>query len=230
MFRSGKLKIKEFVGANNRPLTLKALSAKSSLVTGRSVPKPKLTQAQWATNLTTAEKNAIEYWIGGYQGVPNIKRWEMGLKTNIEGKLFTTKEKEILKTWDSALAKAPKFQGEVYRGLGLKNPDELAEYGKGKIIDFKSSTSASTTKRTTESFMHFAESYDNIPVQLVVETKTGVQLGSLGPLSGQREVLLRQGFKYKVTNKLEWVNDLSFKKTKGYYRVKLKETTSRTIR
>lgn len=147
--------------------------------------------SDWTSSLSTAEKDGIEYWSESIYSVKNVREYQAGLRS------MPVEIQSKIKAFDSAVSKAPKFKGTVYRGQAV---DEIADIQVGKKFSFKNAVSASKDLDVAEEFQSYA--MDN-PTLFEIRSKSGVDLTKLviEEYEDQAEVFLRKGTNYKVLSK-----------------------------
>lgn len=179
-----------------------------------AVPKP-LTQKEWEASLTVEETKAINYFTADYYTYADIRNYQLGKGVPIH-------VQKIGKLFDDVLARAPKYEGTVYRGSGLRGHPDINVYKKGGTVKFDVSTSSSKLKSVADEFMGYADDVGDIPVRFTIRTKTGVDISKNSLYKSQMEVALSKGSKFRVVKEPEWIINTSYKKG-GYYRVHLEE-------
>jgi hypothetical protein len=156
-------------------------------------------QESWAANLTTGERNAINIWEEDIPTVLDIRAIQAGK----EPEYFSNSDiTTIMKDLDSAMQKSPDYDGTVYRGYKGK----VEHFNKGDEITFNSVSSSSKNFDTAK---YFATSHLNMEEGFIadwkgpsavfqINLKTGVDLAKVSVIPEQKEVLIRQGTKFKV--------------------------------
>jgi SPP1 gp7 family putative phage head morphogenesis protein len=148
-------------------------------------------QKAWESKLTYVEKNALSQW-----GDSQYKSIREGEKHNSGGKSTETGKKyaKVAKDFNAALDRAPKFTGEVYRGLYITPDSKHFELftTPGKVIHMHGTQSASRSNQKPFSFG------GHNMILHVTELKDGVDISQLTGLAGEKEVVLRVNSKYEV--------------------------------
>ena len=138
----------------------------------------------WKEGLSQNEKDAISMWKGSSS---LIKKAEKGSSENVHSSITA-------KTFNSALDRAPKFNGTTFRGefLDLQGSRFKALTSVGSVVEFHSSHSSSRSIKKARGFGSTI---------MRVRTKSGIQIERApGGFKGEKEVVLRRGSKYRVIN------------------------------
>lgn len=133
-----------------------------------------------------------------------------------KGKSLDDELAEEVKQMDLLLKKAPKYKGELYRGIG----SDIWKTKKGKAIIkpgavFSDKGYISTTSSKNYFKKNFMEDYKG--VNCYIQAKRGVPISRYSQFKAEKEVLLPRGSKFKV---LKAEQD---KKNKNIWNVWLKE-------
>lgn len=97
---------------------------------------------------------------------------------------------------NEVMAKAPRYQGDVWRGLDEIGFKSMANYQKNQYITMNAYTSASLNKMVAEEFVG-----THNRVLLNIKGKNGVLIENLSGISREREVLFKPASKFKVLNR-----------------------------
>lgn len=162
---------------------------------------------QWTTTLNGGEKSAIYHWENDPELVSDFRRIATGQPIDDPSGL-TRKRFEDFKT---AMAKAPRYEGVVYRGMADPDPAYLASFKPGEFVStdaFASSTKDKDFAITyTDKFDQFGQIVPSeLGVRVKIKALSGVDItGPKGPafLKEQQEVILLPESKYKVVSRRE---------------------------
>ena len=102
----------------------------------------------------------------------------------------TKKIQPLIRAMDSGLKKLPVYKGMVVRTTDLP-PAVAKEYTKGKVVNFASYTSASTTGASLGTS------------RFVIQSKSARLLGALSASPEEREVIFPRNTKFKILFKRE---------------------------
>ena len=98
------------------------------------------------------------------------------------------------------LSKAPKYEGEVFRGMRFENQDKfnnfISQCGEGERISMRNFTSTSINKSVASKF---AGSFD-YSILCTIKSKNGVFLGSISENVDEREVLFNHESEFKISD------------------------------
>jgi hypothetical protein len=153
-----------------------------------SVTQYQQEQRAWERSLSNWEHDGLRSYTGKrYHNVRDCLNKKVGCDKR------TIKEIEGLK---SALARAPKYKGEVYRGIkfdSAKERDEfLASVKKNGGMTSKGFTSTSESMNIAEEF-----STGKYAVMLKIGSKTGVRISGFSKFQREKEVVLSPSAKLK---------------------------------
>ena len=151
-------------------------------------------QESGSAQLTDSEKSAVTKYIS-----PDSYKINEKLRN---GEPLTSEDQEWANNLDSALDKMPKFEGEVFRSIDKKYPDEFVRknYEVGKETTFSAYTSSNAD-----------EVYDSgMSIQYVIKSKTGRDIREYNEEEG--EVLFKRGTKFRTTK----IESYTSKTVKGY--------------
>ena len=176
-------------GGWSKPSTSGGGAATSS--SGGESSEFKEKQREWEENLTPSQKGAIESWTKGNQAEirksytsRNVPKWAKNRRKNLE----------------EAMDNAPKFQGDVYRGMtALKSSNKFEHLLKvGAEVGLNGVVSTSKDIETAAAFLNKDPGFAN--VVLKIRSKSGVDISKVADkdYKWQREVVARHGTKYKV--------------------------------
>lgn len=119
-----------------------------------------------------------------------------------------TKDPEVAAIY-KYIQKAPKFQGEIYRGLNFSSQENLASFlsfvGNNKGIRLDAMSSFSSSQRTAENFASGQTGTSNNPgnygvVLHVKANKSGVSIKKFSGLPAENEVLAPKGASYRAVS------------------------------
>jgi hypothetical protein len=128
--------------------------------------------------LTQAEVAYIKAFTGSYSGV----------NEQLRAGHMTESAFEFKHNMNDALAKLPKFDGDVvYRKIGLK-PDQIAAYEPGKIVHWSQFSSTSKDPDTWSGNTHF----------VIHNPRSGVDVQSISSHPSEAEVILPADTYYRV--------------------------------
>ena len=94
------------------------------------------------------------------------------------------KERENLEKY---IEKAPKYEGEIYRGLSFRDDDFVNQLEVGKVMDMRGISSWSADKNVARAF---SEAYmKKNQVVITMKNKTGVDISKISAIKEEKEVL-----------------------------------------
>ena len=146
---------------------------------------------QWQTSLTNNEEVALTRWqLADYDAIRLCQQ---------NPKRCTKEIKELTGDLESALVRAPKYDGTVYRGFALRKKEYETLIKKG-IYETRALGSSSLNEDVAR---QFANAYRNKtrPIRVILKIRTkesGTWLGL--KTTQQEEVLLAKGSKFKIKN------------------------------
>lgn len=161
-----------------------------------------------ATSKDEDATTAINYWTdSGYNNIRNGESVLRGDKTveqivnekSVHGGKDLTKYVEsqvkYAKQFNETLDKAPKFDGEVYRGMRISEDSKYySDYTTvGNEFEFTGSQSSSRSNEKA------ASSFSGGKMLMHIKQSNGALIEELSGLSSEKEVVLRHGTKYRVT-------------------------------
>lgn len=152
-------------------------------------------QAEWESTLQPARKAAIHsYSKEAYTPMRNCQN---------TGKGCTEKTKKLIKQMKDALKEAPKFEGEVYRGLSFETDGEAFDFVVGANADggltTRGFTSTTKARHIADEFAFLQEGREpSSSVILKVKSKRGVSIENLSDQKDEREVILQPGARLKI--------------------------------
>lgn len=200
-------------------------TGKASPITGKPpAPKPvrkvpakvEKTPEQWAGELTYDQEVAINMWEEDVTLVSDVRRMQAGKAVEYSSEIEV---RAILGDLESAMAKAPKYEGKVYRGI---RADLKYKRGDEFVMDAMSSstkrqdTAASYVTRRLDLEKNVLLDYKGPRTILEIQSKTGVDIGPAAAIPKQAEVLLRKGSKYRVkSSSVETFTDMHGKPFKA---------------
>lgn len=143
---------------------------------------------QWAVD---------EYTNDGFQDLNDH------LRNNTDKRHWSMNQKLIQKELDTFLKDAPKFNGNVFRGIifrSLSAGDTFLEKAReGAILQDRGYMSTSVDTNKVYDFAGGKQSSSEVPkIYMVIKSKTGVYLNGLSHNSLEKEVLFKRGSKFKV--------------------------------
>ncbi len=161
---------------------------------------------QWEQSLGKHEKEAIASWGNGqYQGIRNAEKGILE-DTNIPGKPLTDSVKAYndkhnaglaakAKAFNDALDRAPKFTGDLYRGMHI---DENNKYYAG-LTAVGSTYTLHGSQSATRSADKAASSFGGTQMMLkITGVKNAVNIETLTGHTGEKECILRKESSYKI--------------------------------
>jgi hypothetical protein len=183
------------------------LNGKNGATSKVSTIRPDITPKDWnrardefQSSLNAREKQAVNYW--GSSGRP-IRKLQSG---NLSGlsELELSSAKSNLAHWEASVAKAPSFEGQIFRGLNDLPDDVIDQWRKGAVIELKNDQSATRLTKVTEGFSGASGSPDKQSAMWVVDQKSGKDMMGLtnvtygGKSVDESEIVMRKGAKYRV--------------------------------
>jgi len=165
-------------------------------------------QAAWENGLDKKEKAVLRRWTQGGDKYQELRYGTVGRKVpeyaDIVNPLPKLERDKLIATFQSALARSPQYEGEVFRALGFGSKKTVVKnFRKGKTIEFKYTQSGSRSAKIAETFIDGVDEMGEIGVRLRVKSKTGTYLGKLSLRDPslkmhQEEVLLHAKTRYKI--------------------------------
>lgn len=154
--------------------------------------------ADWRTQLTQDERDALESYLRGGSVDPNRR---------LRGKLLTpqadpTEVQWVINNIDSAISKSPGVGDDmyVYRGLGANWRDEITGLGDGAVMTEHAYLSTTLDRAVAESFSEGG-------VLMRIRVPKGTQAAWAPDLSDMRgELLIARGMQIRIT-KLDRIGD-----------------------
>lgn len=151
-----------------------------------------------ASSLTPEQKAAIQHFTSG-QGFEAIRHADKG------GEGASATAQAQAKAINAALAKAPKVEQTVFRGIAV-NRETLHNIMRDKTITLDSMSSASRNALEARRFVSDNVKRNNIPkynkpygVILKIKQRSGASIDTMSHSKGEREVLLPKGMRLRVT-------------------------------
>jgi hypothetical protein len=157
--------------------------------------------SEWRKSLTSEEMDSI----GEYTG-PTFKKIR---SCQNEGKGCNEKITSHMGNLSKALERAPKFEGEVYRGVAFTSKKKLVEFvaavqKEGFLVEkgftstssSKSIASKFTKKQKTSSFEAGLQQEKSVLIKL--KSKTGVDISAVSSYPKEKEVLIKPPSKWKL--------------------------------
>ena len=159
-------------------------------------------QKVWEKGLSKEERKSINLYTGtkGFHTIRNCQRLPAACDK------ATSRHAENIR---KALARAPKFEGKVYRGLNFKNQNERTQFvarvlRDGGMTD-KGVTSTTRGRRTAEQFaLNFktgkaaGQQWDK-SVMVRVQSKGGVDIAKLSRAKEEKEILMPANTQWKLS-------------------------------
>lgn len=147
--------------------------------------------------------NSISKYTGhSYGDIKNAYRVKYGINKEYYGKLDQEEAMKASNALDDYIYQAPKYEGEVYRGITLsdKNYDKvIRELKSGKTIDMQGISSWSTDEEVAKNFIEDNEYFDTPNAILFkLENKSGTPVDSISNVPGEKEVLHPTTARYKL--------------------------------
>lgn len=144
---------------------------------------------QWKIGLSTVEKKSVASWAGNGQ---------LEMRPEIASGNMSQQSKEFM----SAIEKAPKVEGTVYRGLNGAGADEqIANIKSAGIGGTWTDTAPMSTSAKAYVSADFAGARDvgrSGDLMFRIQSKTGRDIVNASPLSFQAEVVSMPGTKYRI--------------------------------
>lgn len=159
---------------------------------------------KFGQSLTQPEKDALHNW--GISG-KEIRQLQNGTYNDNERHTFRKEQyEEIKQNWDSALDKAPTYEGVVFRGLSNVPMSAIDNFTVGESISLNNDQSATHSEKWATGFAGNGWA-DDQSVMMVIDQKSGKALMEMtnvtygGRTVDEKEVVVRKGAKYEVTSK-----------------------------
>lgn len=162
-------------------------------------PKSDNAQAEFEKSLTPDEYESIRYYSEYHQNYAAMN----GILRGGEGDAETKKN---LQHFLELTGRAPKYEGEIYKGLSFGTDDMLSRFvnnvrSSGQI-EHQGFSSGSKSIETAERYMQFMGRRDNL--LMTIKAKAGVDLSNVGTATkSQQEVVFKPGSVLKLVSESE---------------------------
>lgn len=175
---------------------------------GGSTTRPEYdeqSQSKWISSLSEKEKEAFNHYAATMDNYNAIR-------AHYNGEEVDEKTRQIAKTLEQSSSKAPRFVGEVYRGIKFNSKEEYDTFQSkleenSGLIESKTFTSSTKSSQIMNDFALPEVRGTSVSVKITVKSKNGVDVSSLeGINKNQKEVIFPPGTKFqskivKVTEK-----------------------------
>lgn len=157
-------------------------------------PKPTVAKSQsaWERDLLDEQSQAIlDYTLGHSDDI------RLAQKSGVA----SSEVAKQLKNLDDAYATAPKYNGNLYRGLTLNDDVLAASFNPGNTFESQAWMSTSSKRNIAKTFM--AEGGGQTPVLLEFKAvkNTGMSIRNLSDLANEFEVLVPQKSKFEIVSR-----------------------------
>jgi len=145
----------------------------------------------WDSNLTHNEQLALESWEESSWVLKNAQI------NPSEAQDWVTDQVHDL---ESAYAKAPKFEGDAYRGMNVSEGNAILNAKPGDVLTTDSFTSFTEDPKMAKKFAtgFRNESVQSHAVVMKVTTQSGMSRGQFSRYPKQKEVILPKGARHRV--------------------------------
>lgn len=137
----------------------------------------------------TEDHEVVDNWKDGWY--TQIRRRLTGQTTSMDP---ATLDKQVDKMND-LFTGAPAIERTVYRGMSFASEQQIIDHIKpGKVV-YNSYASASQSRKVIHTF---SGGPDEISAHFTIRSKSGIDIGKIGRLKNEKEVLIRPGTQFKV--------------------------------
>jgi len=157
--------------------------------------------AAWSRQLTSAEQAAFDDW-GAAEGYDMIRRVQAGKVplSEVKSPAAINAQKSI-DGMESALARAPHYEGTIHRGMVLSADDATTTFAEGNVLTQDSYTSWSKSRSVAKDYASTPKS-DQRYVLLKVKTKNGTHdISKVATWEEEKEVLMNKGKRLVVKDR-----------------------------
>lgn len=209
----------------SEPLELKKLKKELQAQVKKALPKTVATNKEEALKLMTEfQKKATELELDrirtyvdfktnkNLSGFRDMNEFLLNPERYIRFNVFDDDPKKIrdlrdklskdIRELSKVLDKAPKFRGDVLRGMRIHADnieDFISQFRGNEFVRMKSFTSTTLSKRTADFFGETSGEFKEIwGVKMQIKSKTGVYLNPISRLDNEEEVLFKPGTNFKI--------------------------------
>lgn len=221
--RSGEF----YKNINTNKVNTHKMSGDNRLEKIKSVIKKKKNESDegYYARVKSYSESIVNYTGNRYGDIKNAYRAKYGISKEYYGKMSQEKAEKASNDLDDYIYQAPKYDGEVYRGMTLsdENYDNIIKnLESGKIMDMQGISSWSSNKAVSEDFIE-GNLYSDTPNAILfkLQNKSGTPIDSISYISGEYEVLHPTTARYKL-KKIE-ENDNNYFNAKRIVMITLEE-------
>ena len=157
------------------------------------------TQKEWIESLSASEKKALKIWGSDMP-------WD--IRASSAGERVSKKIKQIADTFLSALRRAPRKSGPVFRGLRDLSSADFKKISTSKEITLRAIASSSQSRDVAEGFIrgtlkvNQAASTDDNVLLRIIKQRHGVAFPEeFATFKGLQEILLKKGTRFRVVSR-----------------------------
>ncbi len=189
---------------NTTKVSSTKLEGKNRLDKFRNVIKRKQNESEkdYEARIESYSHSMSRYTGHNYGDIKNAYRAKYGISKEYYGKLSQEEAMKASNVLDDYIYQAPKYEGEVYRGITLndKNFDTIIQNLKsGKVIDMQGISSWSTDEEVAEDFIETNEDeFASNAILFKLDNKSGTPIESLSNVPNEKEVLHPTTARYKL--------------------------------
>lgn len=203
--KGGSARSGEFAkNINTNKVNTHKMSGDNRLEKIKSVIKKKKNESDegYYVRVKSYSESIVNYTGNRYGDIKNAYRAKYGISKEYYGKMSQEKAEKASNDLDDYIYQAPKYDGEVYRGMTLsdKNYDNIIKNLKsGKVMDMQGISSWSSEREISEDFIEdnlFPDTPNAILFKL--QNKSGTPIDSISFISGEYEVLHPTTARYKL--------------------------------
>lgn len=203
--KGGSARSGEFAkNINTNKVNTHKISGNNRLEKIKSVIKKKKNESDegYYARVKSYSESIADYTGNKYGDIKNAYRAKYGISKEYYGKISQEKAEKASNNLDDYIYQAPKYDGEVYRGMTLndENYDNIIKNLKsGKIMDMQGISSWSSEREISEEFIE-GNLYPDTPNAILfkLQNKSGTPIDSISSMSGEYEVLHPTTARYKL--------------------------------
>lgn len=203
--RGGSARSGEFAkNINNNKVSTHEMSGDNRLEKIKSVIKKKKNESDegYYVRIKSYSESIVNYTGNRYGDIKNAYRAKYGISKEYNGKMSQEKAEKASNDLDDYIYQAPKYDGEVYRGMTLSNENfdnMIKNLKSGKTMDMQGISSWSSEREVSEDFIE-DNLYHDTPNAILfkLQNKSGTPIESISFVSGEYEVLHPTTARYKL--------------------------------
>ena len=188
--KGGSARSGEFAkNINTNKVSTHKMSGDNRLEKIKNIIKKKKNESdeEYYVRIKSYSESIVNYTGNRYGDIKNAYRAKYGISKEYNGKMSQEKAEKASNDLDDYIYQAPKYDGEVYRGMTLsdKNYDNIIKNLKsGKVMDMQGISSWSSDTPNAILFK--------------LQNKSGTPIDSISFISGEYEVLHPTTARYKL--------------------------------